>query len=348
MTLTNKQILLRSRPVGLPKSTNFSFVQTAAPEPGEGEVLLKTLYLSLDPYMRGRMNDGKSYAEPVAIGGVIVGGTVSQVAKSHHGDFTEGDIVLSENGWQEYAISDGSGLRKLDPAHKPLSHALGVTGMPGLTAYVGLLDIAQPKAGETVVVSAAAGAVGSVVGQLARIQGCRVVGVAGSPAKCDYTVNELGFDACVNYKSDSFAGQLANACPDGVDVYFESVGGRVLEAVSSLLNVGARIPLCGGISYYNLTELPPGPDRTPLLMRSLLVNRVTVRGFIIFDHYDRMPEFLKDMNGWLKNGDVVYRETVTNGLENAPEAFKGMLMGKNTGKQIVKVAEASGQQALSL
>lgn len=348
MSLANKQILLNTRPVGLPKSTNFSFVQTDAPKAGKGELLLKTIYLSLDPYMRGRMNEGKSYTPPMSIGEVLVGATVSQVIESDHPDYAVDDLVLSNNGWQEYAVSDGDGIRKLEAGQNSLSYALGVTGMPGLTAYVGLLDIAKPKAGETVVVSAAAGAVGSIVGQIAKIQGCRVVGVAGSPTKCEYVVKELGFDDCINYKSDGFAAQLANACPDGIDIYFESVGGRVLEAVCGLLNTAARIPLCGCISYYNLTELPPGPDKIPLLMRSLLINRVNLQGFIIFDHYDREEQFLKDMNGWLKNGDVVYREDIVDGLENAPEAFKGMLMGQNFGKQIIRVADEPGQKTLEL
>ncbi|MCB1755852.1 MAG: NADP-dependent oxidoreductase [Gammaproteobacteria bacterium] len=338
MSLTNRQILLATRPAGMPISTNFSFVQTEVPTPGEGQILGRTIYLSLDPYMRGRMNEGKSYSPPVGIGEVMIGGTVSEVVDSKHPGFSIGDIVLNENGWQDYAVSDGEGVRKLDPGFGPLSNALGVSGMPGLTAYVGLLDIGKPKAGETVVVSSAAGAVGSVVGQIARIKGCRVVGVAGSPAKCDYVVKELGFDDCINYKSDGFVAQLQNACPDGVDIYFESVGGRVLEGVTGLLNVGARIPLCGMISYYNLRELPPGPDRTPLLMRSLLINRVSLQGFIVFDHFHRQADFLKDMQAWLASGDVVYREDVVDGLENAPEAFKGMLMGKNFGKQVIRVA----------
>ncbi len=334
---TNRQILLASRPVGLPKSTDFSYIQSDMPEVADKQILCKTLYLSLDPYMRGRMNEGKSYIKPVDIGEVLVGGTVSQVVQSEHPEFSEGDIVLSENGWQEYAVSDGKGIRKLDKLQRPLSYALGVTGMPGLTAYVGLLDIGKPKAGETVVVSSAAGAVGSVVGQIARVKGCNVIGIAGSPAKCNYVIKDLGFNDCINYKSDGFGAQLQNACPNGIDIYFESVGGRVLEGVIGHLNVGARIPLCGGIAYYNLTELPPGPDRTPLLMRSVLINRVMMQGFIVFDHYHREPDFLKDMTGWLKNGDIVYKEDIVDGLENAPDAFKGMLLGKNFGKQIIRV-----------
>jgi len=343
MSQSNKQILLETRPLGLPKSTNFKFVQTDAPQPGAGELLLKTLYLSLDPSVRGRMNEGKSYIEPIAIGEVLAGATVSQVIQSDHPDFSVDDFVLSENGWQEYAVSDGTGLRKLDPRKQPVSQALGVTGVPGLAAYVGMLDIGKPQSGDTVVVSSAAGAVGSIAGQIAKLQGCRVIGIAGTPTKCDHVVNKLGFDDCINYKSDGFLSQLANACPDGVDVYFENVGGRVLEAVCGHLNTGARVPLCGGIAYYNLTELPPGPDRVPLLMRSLLVNRVLMQGFIVQDHLDREAAFLDDMTAWLENGDIVYHEDRVEGLQNAPEAFKGMLMGRNLGKHIVRVALEPGK-----
>ncbi len=339
MSLINRQVLLATRPVGLPKSTNFSLVQSDLPEPDDNEMLCKTLYLSLDPYMRGRMNEGKSYVDPIEIGDVMVGATVSEVIVSNHREYKMGDIVLTQGGWQEYSISNGDDTRKIDfDDDTSLSYALGVLGMPGLTAYVGLLDIGQPKEGDTIVVSAAAGAVGSVVGQIAKLKGCKVIGIAGSPAKCNHVVKELGFDDCINYKSDGLAAQLANVCPDGIDVYFENVGGRVLDAAIGLLNVGARVPVCGGIAYYNLTELPPGPDRTALLMRSILINRVKMQGFIIFDHYDRQAEFTKDMSVWLKNGDIKYSEDIVDGLANAPETFKGMLMGKNLGKQIIKVA----------
>lgn len=340
MSLINQQVLLATRPVGLPKSTNFNLVQSELPEPDDNDILCKTLYLSLDPYMRGRMNEGKSYSEPIEVGDVMVGATVSEVMGSNNPAYKMGDIVLTEGGWQEYSISNGEGVKKVDfDENVPLSYALGVMGMPGLTAYVGLLDIGQPKKGDTVVVSAAAGGVGSIVGQIAKLKGCRVIGIAGSPAKCKHVVNHLGFDDCINYKSDGFMAQLENACPGGIDVYFESVGGRVLAAVLGLLNVGARMPVCGGISYYNLTELPPGPDKTALLMRSLLINRVKMQGFIIFDHYDREEAFLSDMTTWIKNGDVKYSEDVVKGLVNAPEAFKGMLMGKNLGKQIIKISD---------
>ncbi len=287
--------------------------------------------------MRGRMNAAKSYAQSVEIGEVIVGQTVSEVAASNNPDFAVGDIVLANAGWQDYALSDGSDLRKLDPDAAPVSYALGVMGMPGLTAYVGLLDIGRPKPGETVVVSAASGAVGQVVGQIAKLKGCHVVGVAGGPEKCSYVKDELGFDAAVNYKLDSFEDDLRAACPDGIDIYFESVGGRVQEAVLPLLNVHARIPLCGIVAHYNATALPEGPNQVPKLMRTLLSNRVTLQGFIIFDHHDRYPEFFKEMAQWLKDGKIKYREHVTEGLENAPEAFRALLRGGHLGKMLVKV-----------
>lgn len=335
----NIAITLAARPEGEPKDSDFRIEERTAPEPGEGEVLLKTLYLSLDPYMRGRMSGAKSYSSPVEIGDVMVGQTVSKVVASNHHDLAVGDHVLGNAGWQQYAVSNGSDLRKLDPGHGPVSYALGVLGMPGHTAYVGLLDIGRPQAGETVVVSAASGAVGQVVGQIAKLKGCYVVGVAGSEDKCAYVVDELGFDACVNYKRDAFEDELAQACPDGVDVYFESVGGRVLDAVLPLLNIGARIPLCGTIAHYNATSLPEGPNRVPQLMRTLLVKRVTIRGFIIFDHYDRYPDFLRDMSQWLAEGKVRYREHVVDGLENAPAAFRALMRGDHVGKMLVRVGE---------
>lgn len=339
MTQSNKQIVLASRPFGLPKSTNFSIQEVPIPSINDGQVLCRTIYLSLDPYMRGRMNDGKSYSEPVQLGEVMVGGTVSVVIDSKSSDYVVGDFVLGSNGWQEYAACDVDGLVKLEKDHKALTFALGVLGMPGFTAYVGLLDIGMPKAGETVVVSAASGAVGSVVGQIAKIKGCRVVGVASSNAKCEFVVKKLGFDDCVSYKSDNYQAQLHKACPDGVDIYFENVGGRVLDGVLGLLNVGARIPLCGCISYYNLTELPRGGDNTPLLIRSLLVNRVKLQGFIISEHEDRKDEFLKDMRQWIGEGKIKYREDIIDGLVQAPSVFKAMFNGKNFGKQLIRVAD---------
>jgi hypothetical protein len=329
---TNVKVVLKSRPVGEPKPTDFSVVTEPAPKPGAGELLCRTLWLSLDPYMRGRIRGGPSYATPVEIGQVIVGGTVSEVVESNHAGYARGDIVAGGNGWQSQAVSNGAGLRKLDPAAGPISLALGVLGMPGLTAYVGLLDIGQPKAGETVVVSAASGAVGAVVGQIAKIKGCRVVGVAGAEEKCRYVVDELRFDACVSHRSKNLPGDLRAACPKGIDVYFENVGGAVLDAVMECLNVGARIPLCGLIAHYNETDASRGPS-----FRYLLFNRALVRGFIISDHLDRMPDFLRDVGGWVRSGQLKYREDVVDGLDKAPQAFIGLLRGENFGKLLVKV-----------
>jgi NADPH-dependent curcumin reductase CurA len=335
----NRRIVLNSRPVGAPIADNFRLEEVPVPEPGSGQVLLRTLYLSLDPYMRGRMSDARSYAASVAIGEVMVGGTVSQVAVSRHPDYQSGDLVLGSSGWQEYALSDGSGLAKLDAGMSRPSTALGVLGMPGFTAYMGLLDIGQPQAGETVVVAAASGAVGSVVGQIAKIKGCRAVGIAGGAEKCRFVVDELGFDACVDHRSSDFQQQLAAACPKGIDVYFESVGGRVFAAVLPLLNVKARVPLCGLIAHYNETGLPEGPDRLGLLARHMLVKRIKMQGFIIFDDYGpRYGEFQSQMNTWLKEGRIKFREDIVDGLENAPEAFIGLLEGRNFGKLVVRVA----------
>jgi NADPH-dependent curcumin reductase CurA len=331
-------VLLRSRPVGEPRLTDFEIVEAPRPVAGEGELLCRTIYLSLDPYMRGRMNEARSYTAPVELGQPMVGGTVSEVMESRHPGFAPGDIVLGYGGWQTLHVAAAGarpgpfGPLKLDPGVAPVSTALGVLGMPGMTAYVGLLDLGRPKAGETVVVSAAAGAVGSIVGQLARIRGCRVVGVAGAQAKCDHVVKELGFDACVSYRAPDLFIALREACPRGIDVYFDNVGGQVLTTVLRLVNPFARIPLCGLVSQYNATELPPGPNLGPVL-----VNRVTIRGFIVSDHVDRMPSFLADMAGWLRAGQVKYREDIVEGLEQAPRAFIGLLRGENLGKMLVKV-----------
>jgi NADPH-dependent curcumin reductase CurA len=337
---TNRRVVLKSRPVGEPKPSDFELVEAPIPSPADGEILCRTIWLSLDPYMRGRMNDVKSYAAPVEIGGVMVGGTVSEVVTSRHPGFEPGDFVLGYGGWQTHHVarpgaSPGPfGPLKLDPAAAPISTALGVLGMPGMTAYVGLLDIGQPKPGQTVVVSAAAGAVGSAVGQIARIKGCRAVGVAGAPDKCQYVVKELGFDACVSYRSPDLFAALKEACPGGIDVYFDNVGGEVLQTVLRLVNPFARIPLCGIISQYNATELPPGPNMAPFL-----VNRLTLRGFIVSDHVDRLGDFLRDGTTWVREGRLKYREEIAEGLENAPRAFIGLLRGQNLGKQLVKVAD---------
>ena len=335
----NHRIILHSRPVGAPTAENFHLQELAIPQPADGQVLLRTLYLSLDPYMRGRMSDAPSYAPPVAIGDVLVGSTVSRVESSRHPNYQTGDLVRAYSGWQGYALSDGSGLTKLDANMEHPSLALGVLGMPGFTGYMGLLDIGQPKAGETVVVGAASGAVGAVVGQVAKLKGCHVVGIAGGADKCRYVVDELGFDACLDHRSAELPVQLAAACPKGIDVYFESVGGAVFDAVLPLLNTRARIPLCGLIAGYNDTDLPPGPDRLGLLTTTLLKKRIRMQGFIIFDDYgDRYGEFFAQMSDWLKAGQIKFREDIVDGLENAPQALIGLLEGKNFGKLIIRVA----------
>src|SRR6266571_5703591 len=283
MSQSARRVVLVSRPVGEPKASDFRVEDHTIPVPGEGQVLLRTIWLSLDPYMRGRMNDGPSYSQPVPIGGVMEGGTVSEVIASNNPGFAKGDIVLSRAGWQTHAISDGRGLGKIDPALAPVSTAIGVLGMPGMTAYTGLLDIGKPQAGETVVVAGASGAVGSAVGQIAKIKGARAVGIAGGKDKCDYVVKELGFDACLDHRDPDLAAKLKDACPKGIDVYFENVGGAVFEAVFPLLNPFARIPVCGLISMYNATTLPPGPILMPHLMRAILTKRLTFRGFIVSD-----------------------------------------------------------------
>ncbi|MGJ5630620.1 NADP-dependent oxidoreductase [Nostoc sp. CALU 1950] len=330
--LINKQIILKSRPVGEPKESDFALVETPTPEPGEGEILSRTIYLSLDPYMRGRISGGQSYAAPVELGSVIVGGTVSQVIKSNHPQFQVGDFVLNSNGWQTYAVSKGETLRKLDPTQAPLSYSLGVLSMPGLTAYAALLDIGQPKEGETVVVSAASGAVGAVVGQIAKIKGARVVGIVGSDEKRDYIVKELGFDVGINRKTQELDSALKEAAPNGIDVYYDNTAGVILETVLQQINLGARIPLVGLISEYNATSTPPGPNLMPLLIK-----RALIKGFLVGDYQHRFNDFLRDVSGWLQSGQLKYREDVVIGLENAPSAFIGLLRGDNFGKLIVKV-----------
>ena len=335
----NQRIVLVSRPVGAPTPENFRLEREALPDLAEGQVLLKTLYLSLDPYMRGRMSDAPSYAAPVAIGEVMTGGAVSRVERSLNPKFHEGDLVVGATGWQSHSISDGRALIPVPSGLPSPSMALGVLGMPGMTAYMGLMDIGQPKEGETLVVAAASGAVGSVVGQVARIKGLKVVGVAGGADKCRYVVDELGFDACIDHKRADFAEQLAQACGAGVDIYFENVGGKVFDAVLPLLNPKARIPVCGLIAQDNAQEAPPGPDRMPLLQRTLLTKRVRMQGFIVFDDYgDRHSEFAKAMAPWVRDGKVKFREDVVEGLEQAPEAFIGLLEGRNFGKLVVRVA----------
>jgi NADPH-dependent curcumin reductase CurA len=329
----NRQIRLNSRPAGMPTPANFEIVDASMPALKDGDVLRRTTYLSLDPYMRGRMGEGPSYAPSVNLHDVMCGHTVSEVVESRNPDFRAGDVVAGYDGWQQYAASNGKDLRKLDPKFVPASTALSVLGMPGATAYVGLFDIGQPKPGETVVVSAASGAVGSIVGQLAKIKECRAVGIAGSPDKCRYVVDELGFDACINYKTDDLVPALSAACPNGADIYFENVGGKVFAAVLHVINRGARIPLCGMISEYNATADSGGPS-----LRPLLVQRAMINGFIVSDHFDRFPAFLKEVTPLVRAGRIKYREDIVDGLEAAPAALIGLFEGKNFGKMLVRVA----------
>ncbi len=338
-TLTNRRIVLAARPQGAPQSSDFSMISEPIPDLGEGEIISRTIYLSLDPYMRGRMNEGKSYAAPVEIGETMCGGTVSQVLKSNNPEFAKDDYILTYDGWQEYAISDGKGARKLNPTQAPISTAVGVLGMPGMTAYMGLLEIGQPQSGETVVVAAATGAVGSNVGQIARLKGCRVVGIAGSREKCEFALNELGFDACINYKDAGFRDSLKTACPEGIDVYFENVGGMVFEAIIPLLNFQSRIPVCGLIAHYNDTELPSGPNVLPKLMRMVLTQRVTIQGFIVSDFSNKQGAFLRDMSKWIADGKIKYKEDIVEGLDNAVGAFQGLLEGNNFGKLLIQVSD---------
>ncbi len=335
----NRQWVLNQRPVGEPDKNTLRLVETAVPTPGPGEMLLRNIYLSLDPYMRGRMSDEKSYAEPVAIGGVMVGGTVSRVIDSNLDGFATGDLVVSTGGWQDYALSNGALSFPVNGVEHP-SWTLGVLGMPGFTAWAGLTQIGKPKPGETLVVAAATGPVGGTVGQIGKILGLRVVGVAGGAAKCRSAVEDLGFDACIDHSADDFAEQLAAACPDGIDIYFENVGGKVFEAVVGLLNPLARIPLCGNIAEYNATELPDGKNLLGWAWRRMQVMRVTVRGFIIYDDFGHLyPEFAKEMGQWVADGKIKYREQIVEGLENAPEALNDVLTGKNFGKMIVHIAD---------
>ena len=335
----NRRVLLNSRPEGAPTPGNFRLDEVDVPAPSAGQVLLHNLYLSLDPYMRGRMSDVASYAPPFSIGVPMGGATVSRVAASRRDDLAEGDLVLGYAGWQDFALSDGSGLTKLGSGLDHPSLALGVLGMPGFTAWHALLAIGEPKSGETVVVAAASGAVGSTVGQIAKIKGCRAVGIAGGADKCRYVVDELGFDACVDHRDPGFKDKLIEAVPDGIDIYFESVGGAVFDAVLPLLNIHARVPVCGLVSSYNDAQPPAGPDRLPLLAGMLVARRIRMQGFMINDHYGPAYEAFQDqMSDWISGGQVKYREDITEGLKSAPEAFIGLLKGRNFGKAIVRIA----------
>jgi NADPH-dependent curcumin reductase CurA len=320
----------------MPKESDFKLVDSPVLAPNAGEMLVKSLYISVDPYMRGRMNDARSYAAPVEIGGVMVGGAVGQVIESKHSQFAAGDIVQGEFGWQEFAISNGRGVRKIDPTIAPISTSLGVLGMPGLTAYFGLLEIGQPKAGETVVVSGAAGAVGSIVGQIAKIKGCRAVGIAGTDDKVRYIVDELGFDGAFNYKTTkNYVEKLKELCPKGIDVYFDNVGGTVTDAVIPLLNVKARLSICGQISQYNLEK----PETGPRWLWALIVKQARAEGFLVFQFADKFQPAIVEMAGWIKAGKLKYHEDIVEGFENLPKAFIGMLRGDNTGKRLVKAGE---------
>ncbi len=333
MIAMNKQVLLASRPRGWVTTDNFRVVETPVDRPGQDEVLVQNEWLSLDPYMRGRMNDVKSYVPPVQIGEVMVGQTVGEVIESRDPDFTSGDKVLTQLGWQLYGVARGADIKKIDAKRAPASYYLGVLGMPGITAWFGLFEIGAPKAGETLVVSAASGAVGSVVGQLGKLTGCRVVGIAGGTAKCDYVVRELGFDAGIDYKAGGLLEALRGACPAGVDVYFESVGGEMLDVVLRVMNPFSRIVVCGLIAEYNATE----PYRYANL-RAVLVNRIRMQGMIVFDWKARYGEAMRGLAGYLSEGKLKYRESVVQGIDNAPKGLIALLKGENFGKQLVKLA----------
>ena len=334
----NRKFVLAHRPEGEPDNDTLRLETEARPTPGKGEMLLRNEYLSLDPYMRGRMSDAPSYAPPVGIGDVMVGGTVGQIVSSDVEGFAEGDWVQAYGGWQDYTLSDGTGVINLGKSPENPSWALGVLGMPGLTAWAGLTRIGQPKAGETLVVAGASGPVGATVGQIGKILGLYVVGIAGGSEKCTHVVDNLGFDACIDHKADGFPDALKEATGNGIDIYYENVGGPVFDAVFPLLNTLARIPVCGLVSQYNATSLPDGPDRLNLLLGTILRKRMTMRGFIVFDDFAHLyPEFAKQMGDWVKQGKIKYREEVIEGLENAPAAFVGLLKGEAFGKRVVKL-----------
>lgn len=332
----NRKMTLAARPHGFPKESDFKLEESPIPEPGEGEFLGRILYHSVDPYMRGRMNDRKSYAPPVQIGQVMGGGAVAKVEKSNNDRFSVGDIVMGDFGWQEYVVSNGKGVAPVDPSLAPISTALGILGMPGMTAYFGLLDICKPQEGETVFVSGAAGAVGSLVGQIAKIKGCRVVGSAGSDEKVKHLIDDLGFDAAFNYKTtENYVAKLAELCPGGIDCYFDNVGGAMTDAAMINMKPGARISVCGHISMYNAEKIETGPR----LLALMIERQATMQGFIVTQYAKRFGEGARDIAKWLAEGKIHYRETVTEGIENGPKAFIGMLHGENIGKQLVKVSD---------
>ncbi len=335
----NRQITLAARPVGYPKESDFKLVETPIPTPDDGQVLVKTIYLSVDPYMRGRMNQARSYAANVEFKEVMVGGVVAQVVESKHADFASGDIVNAHIGWQEYGVSSGDGLRKIDPSIAPISTGVGILGMPGLTAYFGLLEVGNLQDGETVFVSGAAGAVGSVVGQIAKIKGCRVIGSAGTDEKIAYITDELGFDAAFNYKNvNDYHAKLAELCPDGIDVYFDNVGGEITDAVFPNLRLKGRVVICGQISQYNLEN----PETGPRFLWYMITKRARIEGFLVSDFAEKQAEGLAQMAEWLQQGKLQYQETIAEGgIEKTPTAFISMLKGGNIGKQLVKIADPS-------
>ncbi len=333
MTETSREIRLASRPEGAPTEQNFELAEVPVPEPGDGQALVRNAYLSVDPYMRGRMREAKSYVPPFEVGKVMEGGAVGEVVASNAPDLAEGDWVTTQLGWREHSVVEPRAALKLDPDVAPVSTALGVLGMPGFTAWVGLTEFGRPKEGETLFVSGAAGAVGSMVGQLAKLRGLRVVGSVGSDEKAALLTGELGFDAALNYKTDDLNAALREHCPDGIDIYFDNVGGDHLEAALNRMNVWGRIPLCGAISGYNEETPPPGPRN----FLAVLPKRLTIRGFIILDHYDRYRDFQSEVGPQVADGKITYRETVVDGIENMPDAFLGLLNGQNTGKMLVKV-----------
>jgi NADPH-dependent curcumin reductase CurA len=335
MNLVNHQFRLAARPVGMPKRSDWTYAQEPARDPGEGELLIKVLYISLDPAMRGWMNEGKSYVAPVGIGEVMRAGGAGRVIASKNQRFAVGDHVTGMLGVQEYVLSNGKGITRVDTSFAPLPVHLGTLGMPGLTAYFALLDVGRPKSGETVVVSAAAGAVGSVAGQIAKVKGCRLVGIAGGPEKCRYVVKELGFDAAIDYKHEDVKKSLREHCPKGIDVYFDNVGGDILDAVLTLITRGARIIICGAISQYNNT----GPVKGPSNYLSLLVNRARMEGMIVFDYAERYGEAIREMAGWMSAGKLKSREDIVEGLETFPETLLKLYKGENFGKLELKVAD---------
>ncbi|MED4800149.1 NADP-dependent oxidoreductase [Bacillus atrophaeus] len=342
MPESQQQIQLARRPQGVPKHEDFRFETISVPEPKQGEVLVKTLYVSVDPYMRGRMQNTKSYVEPFALDEALSGGVIAEVVSDGDGQFKKGDIIIGNLNWQEYSAASESALRKIDTSIAPASAYLGILGMTGLTAYFGLMDIGRSKQGETVVVSGAAGAVGSTVGQIAKIKGARVVGIAGSDEKIAYLKDELQFDEAINYKTeDDIQKALADACPDGVDVYFDNVGGPISDSVMNLLNEFARIPVCGAISSYNAES--EKDDMGPRVQSKLIKTKALMQGFIVSDYSERFPEGAKQLAEWLKDGKLHYEETITEGFDKIPDAFLGLFQGKNKGKQLIKVSEPSVQ-----